>query len=248
MKLLITLCFSFLAFLGHSQEKEGVVTYESVMKIDVSEFPPEVKAMMPSEMKSKNQLFFNEKEAIFKSLNEEEDLNKEVTAGNGDQVQIKFGGASENELYTNLEDGSVVDKSEFFGRVFLINGGEPIEWKVSSEMKMIAGYQCVKATYMQDTIPVVAWFTPQIPVSLGPSEYAGLPGLVLSVDVSDGQNTIMATNIDMRTLTEEEIIVAPSKGKKVSREQFQKIQKEKMDEMAEMNGARGGGATFIISN
>lgn len=245
MKVLFTLCLSFLAILSFTQSKEGVVTYESVMKIDVSRFPPEVKAMIPSERKSKNQLFFTEKEAIYKTLAEEADTNKELTASNGNQVRFRRMGGSEREVYTNLEDGSVTDKSDLFGKTFLIAGSEPIEWKMTSEVKMIAGYQCMKATYMRDTVPVAAWFAPQIPLSLGPNEYAGLPGLVLSVDINDGQRTIVATNVDLRTLSAEELIIAPDKGKKVTREEFRKIQKEKMEEMREMNGGGGRGAVFI---
>lgn len=248
MKILYAISFSLLTIAGYSQNKEGVVTYESVIKIDVSRFPPEMKGMIPSERKSKNQLFFSEKEAIYKALKEEEDINKELTASDGNQVRFRMRGGSEREVYTNLEDGLVTDKSDLFGKTFLIEGGEPIEWKMTSEMKMIAGYQCMKATYMKDTIPVIAWFTPQIPLSLGPNEYAGLPGLVLSVDINEGRRSIVATNVEMRSLTEEETIVAPNKGKKVTREEFRKIQLEKMEEMREMNGGSGRGGAFIIRN
>lgn len=244
MKSVFIILLSLMASFCFGQNNEGVITYESIMRIDLSRFPPEVKGMIPPEQKSKNQLFFNQKEAIYKALQEEEDINQEVSAGNGARVQIRMGGAPDNEFYTNLDEGSAIDKTEFFGRTFLISGGEEIEWKITSESKIIAGYQCMKATYMRDTIPVAAWFTPQIPVSLGPGSYSGLPGMVLSVDVNDGQRTIMATNVDLRGLTTDERIVAPSKGKKVTRKEFIKIRDEKMAEMQEMNGGRGG-AVFI---
>lgn len=229
-----------------AQEQEGVITYESIIKIDQSRFPPEMKGMIPPERKSKNQLIFNEKEAIYKVLKEAEDINKEVTAGDGDRIRFRMRGTGDNEFYTNREKGSSVDKTEFFGRTFLIGGGEGIEWKITNEMEEIAGYQCMKATYMRDTIPVAAWFTPQIPVSLGPAEYGGLPGMILSLDINDGQRTIKVTDVALRSLEESETIVAPTKGKKVTREEFRKIREEKMAEMQEMNGGRGG--AFIIRN
>lgn len=249
MKLLFTFSLSVISLLGVGQAKQGVVTYESTMKFKIEGLPPEMKDIMPSERKSKNQLLFSETEALYKSLKEEEDMNEELTVGDGNKVRIKMGrGSTEGEVYTNLEDGSVVDKTEFFGRTFLVEGGDPVEWKMTSEMKMIAGYQCMKATYIRDSIPVAVWFTPQIPLSIGPDSYAGLPGLVLSVDVNEGSRTIIATNVEMRPLTADEEIIAPDKGKKVSHEQFKKIRKEKMEEMREMNGARGSGGTFIIRN
>ncbi|MDD7915639.1 GLPGLI family protein [Polaribacter sp. MSW5] len=39
----------------------------------------------------------------------------------------------------------------------------------------------------------IAWFTPQIPVSFGPLEYNGLPGLVILVEMSN--RTISASKI-----------------------------------------------------
>ena len=44
-------------------------------------------------------------------------------------------------------------------------------------------------------VEVVAWFTPEIPVSSGPSWYQGLPGLIL--EVSDDDTTILCTKIVM---------------------------------------------------
>ncbi|MEQ9405417.1 MAG: GLPGLI family protein [Cyclobacteriaceae bacterium] len=249
MKIFYTLLFSFLSITAFSQEKEGAVTYESVFKIDVSRFPENMRSMIPAERKSKYQLLFNQKEAIYKPVKEEEDINQEAGNGGGVRMRFRGGGGENSEYYTDLEKGITIDKQDFLDRTFLIDGGEEIEWKVTGEMQMIAGYQCMKATYMErDTILVAAWFTPQIPISLGPGQYAGLPGLVLSVDYNDGQRTLLATNIDLRALTEEETISPPEKGKKVSREEFNKMRREKMEEMREMNGGRGSGGTFIIRN
>ncbi len=36
-------------------------------------------------------------------------------------------------------------------------------------------------------IEVVAWYTPQIPVSNGPGEYWGLPGLILEINAEEQQ-------------------------------------------------------------
>jgi len=57
---------------------------------------------------------------------------------------------------------------------------------------------------------VEAWYTPQIPVSHGPGEYWGLPGLIL--EVSAGNTTILCSKIVMNP--QEKIkIEAPNKGK-----------------------------------
>ena len=89
---------------------------------------------------------------------------------------------------------------------------------------------------------VTAWFTPQIPVKNGPGEYAGLPGLILELNVD--RTTILCSKIIINP-KEAEAIQPPSKGKEVSREEYNKIVKEKTDEMRENfrngGGRRGGG-------
>jgi GLPGLI family protein len=92
------------------------------------------------------------------------------------------------------------------------------------------------------TVEVTAWFTPQIPIGNGPGEYAGLPGLILELNVH--RTTLLCSKIILNP-KEQEDIVPPSKGKGVTREEYNKIVKEKMDEMREnfrgRGGRRGGG-------
>ncbi|QQX75309.1 MULTISPECIES: GLPGLI family protein [Aequorivita] len=95
-----------------------------------------------------------------------------------------------------------------------------------------------------EEIEVTAWFTPQIPVSNGPGEYAGLPGLILELNVY--RTTLLCSKIVMNP-KEAEKIEPPKKGKEVTREEYVKIVKEKTDELRENfqnrggNGRRGGG-------
>lgn len=92
-------------------------------------------------------------------------------------------------------------------------------------------------------IEVTAWYTMQIPVSNGPGEFWGLPGLIL--EVSSGTTTILCSKIIMNP-EEKEAIKKPSKGKEVTREEYADTVKKKMEEMREMYGGRnrGGGRRF----
>jgi len=87
-------------------------------------------------------------------------------------------------------------------------------------------------------IVVTAWFTPQIPVQNGPGEYAGLPGLILELNFY--RTTILCSKIVMNP-NDADKIEAPSKGKEVSQEEYNKIIKEKMDELRENFRGRGRG-------
>ena len=87
------------------------------------------------------------------------------------------------------------------------------------------------------TMLVTAWYTPQIPVSQGPGEYWGLPGLIL--EVSSGTTTVLCKEITMNP-DEKVTIKMPKKGKKVTREEYNKIVLKKTEEMRDQFRGRGG--------
>jgi len=80
-------------------------------------------------------------------------------------------------------------------------------------------------------IIVTAWYTPQIPINQGPGEYWGLPGLIL--EVSADRTTILCSKIIMNP-SEKDEIKAPTKGKVVTKQEYNTIIKKKMEEMSEM--------------
>lgn len=80
-------------------------------------------------------------------------------------------------------------------------------------------------------IDVEAWYTPQIPVSQGPSNYWGLPGLIL--ELSADRTTMLCTKIVMNP-KEKEAIEKPDKGKVVTKTEYNAIMEQKMTEMRDM--------------
>jgi len=242
MKTLLNFVFAFSIVYSIQAQQSGVITYEESIKIDI-DVPPEMKGMIPTEMKNMKALFFTEKESIYKNLPKEENVASEIHASQGGgQIQIRME-MPEEETYRNLKEDTFIEKKDLFGRAFRISGkDEKIKWKMTGEQKQIAGYMCMNATYMKDTTLVSAWFTLQIPIQNGPGNIGSLPGMVLELDMNEGQMVTRAILVDLRALKESEVIKAPTKGREISREKFQKLQKEKMAEMQEM----GGGAQVII--
>ena len=90
----------------------------------------------------------------------------------------------------------------------------------------------------EETIPttiVTAWYTPQIPISQGPLEYWGLPGLILEVNV--GNTTMLCSKIIMNP-DEKLKIEAPQKGKEATKKEYKSIISGKMIEMRNNRGRR----------
>ena len=84
---------------------------------------------------------------------------------------------------------------------------------------------------------ITAWYSPEIPVSNGPSKYGGLPGLIL--EVNDGRTVLLCTKITLNS-SEKQEIKPVKKGKKVTQEEFEQIVKKKTKEMRQMYQGRGG--------
>jgi GLPGLI family protein len=90
----------------------------------------------------------------------------------------------------------------------------------------------------EDMVEVVAWYSPMIPVSQGPTEYWGLPGLIL--ELSAGNTTMLCSKIVMNP--EEKIeIKRPTKGEVVTKKEYNEIITGKMQEMRDNRGRGSGG-------
>ena len=79
---------------------------------------------------------------------------------------------------------------------------------------------------------ITAWYTPEIPVSFGPNNYWGLPGLIL--EINEPELIILCSKVVLNT--KGATIKAPNKGKKVSQKEFDTIQKKKYDSMKNDDG------------
>lgn len=86
-------------------------------------------------------------------------------------------------------------------------------------------------------IEIVAWYTPMIPISQGPADFWGLPGLIL--EVSAGNVTMLCSKIVMNPEEKTEIKV-PTKGDVVTKKEYNEIIIEKMQQMRDSRGRNGG--------
>ena len=180
--------------------------------------------------------------------------NKEIQPNvkKGDvKIMIMGNGAGDDVLYKNISTKGYVNKREISGKRFLIKDKLPIHnWKMSSETKKIGKYTCYKATRSREVekssfmmtdgeteekkkkiiITTTAWYTPEIPISNGPGMHWGLPGLIL--EVHEGKQSIVCSELIVNPSKKIKITI-PKKGKKVTQEKFDKIMKEKSEEMIE---------------
>ncbi len=93
-----------------------------------------------------------------------------------------------------------------------------------------------EATAVHNGAEIEAWFTPQIPVQAGPADFGGLPGLILVLSVDGGHLLYSATEVNLEGLGDVEI-APPTEGDMVTREEYEALVAEKIEEIQATRGA-----------
>jgi GLPGLI family protein len=197
-------------------------------------------------------LSFNQTESTWKK---EESLGGgPVTASAGGAVFMVATGGEGSTLYKNIADQSFLEEQDMMGKAYLVKDMlEPVEWELSEETKKVGNYTVQKASYtrivdskrfstgmtemenVKDTLQVTVWFTPEIPVSHGPENFFGLPGLIL--EVQNQGRTLICEKIELNPSANPVVIERPSKGKEITQAEFRTVQEEGMKQM--MNRYQG---------
>jgi len=156
-------------------------------------------------------LTFNNSKSVYTEKEEEE------STGRYQGKKRKF------MLHRDYKNEKVLDWIETLDKKFVIKDDLPkTKWKILNEMKEIEGYLCLKAETVDTTKnrTIYAWYTDAITFNGGPEGFGGLPGLILQLDMNDGECTITATNIDLKKEVEKLPIPKKIKGKEVALSEF----------------------------
>lgn len=241
-----------------AQNFQGQAIYQTKVNVSIEldstkmgkQKADEIKKMMQKHFEKKYVLDFNQFESIYK---EEEKLEQ---PGEGGGIRIM--GMGNDIYYKNIKEKRYVNQTESMSKEFLIKDSLPkLNWELTKESKMIGDYLCFKATaikqvrdhkrefdemdkqesssedmpkYFKD-IEIEAWYTPEIPVNNGPSEYWGLPGLILEIHRDKTMQLCEKITLNPK---DAKPIVEPNKGKEISQESYDAIMEEKSKEMREM--------------
>jgi len=255
-----------------AQQFEGRAFYQSARKMGnfsikaegiTPEMTEQLQQQMAKQFQREYELTFNLTESIWK---EEESLDGGPATASAGGMMIQVQSAGGGLTYKNTAENLFIQETEVFGKPFLVKDElAPKEWELTQESKKIGSYTAYKAIYTDyregmsmsfnsdddqnemekviDTIKIEAWYTPDIPVSQGPTEFWGLPGLIM--EVNDGSMSYVCTKVILNP--EDKIkIKQPSKGKEVTREELRTITEEKTQEMMKKYSNGGGDVTIKI--
>lgn len=216
--------FLFVSFFANAQIKKGTIIYER--KVDVYRHmqDEQMKAMVPQFQTSKSELIFNDNVCVYKPLPEDNAPDPFDNNSGGARMVIRIGGPSDNAvMYRNYSNQKFLEQTELDDKDYIIDDTiQPQAWKMSDETKTILNHVCKKATMKTERgNDVTAWYTEDIPVPAGPDMFGGLPGVVLLVDVNNGD--MVYTALEIKEDADSKDLAEPSKGKHVTRAGFNKM-------------------------
>ena len=136
-------------------------------------------------------------------------------------------------------------------------------WDITQESKKIGGYTCYKAIsitkatkkelqeYEVEKVKqsknktsffnlekpkdkkITVWYNPEIPVSHGPNQYWGLPGLIM--EVTENNLIILCSKVILNP-KDKKSIKAPKNGKVISQNAYDLMEEKQYDKLKDENG------------
>ena len=212
------LLIGFLGFLTQEaiSQANGKIKYTAILEL--SEFE-----------KLESTLAFDEDESYFWISKTKDEEGGTTTALNRDENTVIINiedDSDENffELYINRRTKEIIRSQSYFENgkfqdCRVIESTGIIDWQISDETKVIGSFEAIKATATFRGRNYTAWFAPNLPISLGPWIFHGLPGLILELyDEDMGVQFYLDTVKIPYEL--EEAIEPPREGKKITLKEY----------------------------
>lgn len=228
--ILLTILVLSTPILAQNKEPLTIVTYKSYLNENFDKDKENSPLSFLNKIAAKNpinfKLIYNQTKSFY-SLEEKMDTKSHENK----MAKILMGGSTRS--YTDVSKEIYLNQIESYGETFLIPI-QPWHWELTNETKMIGNYLCGKATttYIQDNPNkkfkknVEAWYAPEINNTFGPKGFFGLPGLIL--ELKDDRFKYVASHLNFNSKITEKI-KKPSKGKDMSRKDFDDMPKGARD-------------------
>ena len=229
MKKTLTLFFVFLTVLTYSQNKNSTAIYNYSFHFDDAFY---------GQLDATKKYNFKEAERVAKSLQPILVFNDSLAVFFSDDIMdienkmaliiAKAFCKCNTPLYYNIDEKMIYNEIESNFAMecndCLLFDTMKTNWKLHTESKLITNYLCYKATQSithkvdekEFTNLITAWYCPEIPYSIGPRGYGGLPGLIFELHEKEGSYGII--NLTLNTNTKK--IEFPQGKKLISYEDY----------------------------
>jgi GLPGLI family protein len=171
----------------------------------------------------------------FNFVEQEKEHRSNTMESGGMTIVVETGPANLTHYHTDLQTGTITNTDYIFDKQFLVSGEtEEIDWTLTKEKvapsEATAGLDLLVATGISavtgDTL--TAGYAPSLPVQVGPKNYYGLPGAIITLEVKNGRRNYRYQATQLSLSTEALPLEKPTEGKAIKEEKFLK-EKEKRE-------------------
>ena len=204
-KLFFLLSFLFIILQVSAQQfiNKGTIEFEVITNVKKTmgnnTFDEQLKELMPTFKTAYYNYSFADNKSIFKFDRYDEKKGK----------LPEFLKISEdtNEWFSDFNSGVTYKQKSIWGSPINFKDSiATIQWKISNESRIIAGFNCRKATgKIMDSVYVFAFYTDEITISGGPCSINGLPGMILGVTIPRLYMSMLATKLTVTDIKENTI-------------------------------------------
>jgi len=230
---------------------------DSLMGKRINMLPEQMKKEILSNMVKPQEytLTYSNGKSLYKTKEEpkkkEDDEDDDLKVGQGGGFKFRFNrNMIASILYKDQEKFISIKQQNIFDKQFLIQDSiKSLEWEITDKTRTVGEFTCKEATAKFRNSTVTACYSEDIPINEGPDDFFGLPGLVVNVSFKDkrfGPTNIAMT--EMRILPESIQLDAPKEGEKVTKEEFEKVMKERTEGFRDQNRGGGNGPMRIQIN
>lgn len=244
-----------LALGSTAQQKEGKITYQRKVTFQVQLNNPNVGDIPPQTRINQFELNFANGQMVWQQL--EDNVQDEIASSSGGGLTVirNMSTGAEDITFCDFNDGRKLQQRDFLDKRFLVSDSiRKGNWKLTEETKTILDHVCRKAVSQRigkrsvinmqdgkmerkevdDTSSIEAWFTSDIPVAVGPEVQGQLPGAILEITLDNGRTVYQA--IDISPKVNLKVLKEPTKGKKVTQQEFTVERNKLLEEMQKNNG------------
>jgi GLPGLI family protein len=116
-----------------------------------------------------------------------------------DRLGQWFGRDDKTVFYNDFTTGKTSQERDLFGSIINVEDSIPqLEWRLTNESRMIAGFNCKKAvTKIFDSVYVFAFYSEELMIPAGPNSISGLPGAILGMTIPRLFTSWIATKVSV---------------------------------------------------
>jgi|LauGreDrversion4_2_1035121.scaffolds.fasta_scaffold62759_3 GLPGLI family protein len=143
-------------------------------------------------MERKGILFYSTKENCFYTEKYKSNLNTDnktsIEEQNSSNIKVYSKIDINKEYIQEYLKNEIINNYDFVGnkKVQYQDTCSLLKWIIKNETKFIDKYKCTKAVCNFRGRNYIAWFSTEIPVTVGPWKFHGLPGLIFQISDESG--------------------------------------------------------------